>query len=262
MANDIPQEETIVEEVVEETPLETPQEETTKEESPADESPEEEETETSVEESVEEEGEKEAPPQISRRKAKRLEKLESLVERLKTAETPVQEQPGIDYRELLDTEPEVYDQLDAKTQEYGTGRYNAGLEQAKAIQFHTRLEIDAPKVEAKYPQFDKESTEFNPAIANAINQWYLSAVGYDPKTERPANANVRYLEFVEGIMELADNMATAKTSNTRKNIAKQAGSTGLRPDGSSAKTLNLNKDPKDMTDEELSAVISRSLPKN
>lgn len=208
----------------------------------------------------EEEGE-EVPPQMSRRKAKRLEKLEGLVERLKKEETPTKKPEGINYRDMIQADDEVYSQLETKSQEYGQTQYNAGLEQAKSIQFHTRLEIDAPKVESRYPIFDKESPEFNPVVANSINQWYLASVGYDPKTDTVANGKVRYSEFVEGIMELADNMAGQKSVKTTQNIAKQAATTGLRPDGSSAKRLDLTKAPEQMTDDELKAVISQSIKK-
>ena len=267
MADDKPTEE-IQPEETKEVPQEEPEKTKVEEPSPG-ESPQEqlketpEEPKTPTEEpSAGEEGE-EAPPQMSRRKAERLEKLEGLVERLKGPEMkPKAPTDGINYREMLDAEPEVYEQLEAKSQEFGQSQFDAGREQANTIQFHTRLEIDAPKIEAKYPQFDKDSVEFNPAVADAINKWYLATVGYNSQTNSVQNANVRYADFVEGIMELADNMAGVKTTKTASNIAKQAASTGLRPDGSSARGLDLGKAPEDMTDEELNAVISRDLPRD
>lgn len=213
--------------------------------------------------SAEEEVENVDPQPMSRRKAKRLEKLEGLVQRLRGAEPPkTQPDSGINYRDMIQADDDVYQQLEQASQTYGQQQYQQGLQEAKAIQFHTRLEIDAPRVEAKYAQFNKESSEFNPAMADAINQWYLASVGFDAKTGYVANPNVRYAEFVEGIMELADTMASTKTAKTTQNIAKQAASTGLRPDGSSAKPLNLNKAPHEMTNEELNAAISGSLPRD
>lgn len=259
-----------LEEPVAET-QEEPKEEK-KEESPADKSVEEaqEETPEGQEEvpetpetpEIPEIPEEPAETQMSRRKAKRLEKLESLVERLKKPEPPAPKQQGINYSEMIEADAQTLQQLQAKSQEYGQAQYQAGLEQAKLVQFQTRLEIDAPKIESKYPQFNKESTEFNPAMANAVNEWYLATVGYNPATETVQNPNVRYGDFVEGIMELAENMAGVKTQKTVENIAKQAASTGLRPDGSSAKTLDLTKAPEDMTDEELNAAIASAMPRD
>lgn len=201
-------------------------------------------------------------PEMSHRKAKRLEKLEGLVERLKGKPEPAAKTEGIDYRQMIDAPDEVYQQLETKSQEYGQAQFNAGLEEAKSIRFHTRLEIDAPRVEAKYPQFDKNSEEFNPGLANTVNEWYLATVGYDGQSDRVNNPNLRYSDFVEGIMELADNVGTTKAANSVKNIAKQAASTGLRPDGSTVKPMDLSKDPQDMTNEELEAAIGSTMPRD
>lgn len=204
------------------------------------------------------------PQGMSRRKAKRLEKLEGLVQHLRG--TPQQQQQpkpgGVDYQKMIDADPEVYAQLNQVTQSYGQEQFNAGLSAAENVRFHTRLEIDAPRIESKYPQFDKDSPEFNPGLASAVNEWYLATVGYDPQTDSVRNAGVRYANFVEGIMELADAMAGAKTTRTTENIARQAANAGLRPDGSSAKPLNLNKAPQDMSNDELNAAITASMPRD
>jgi Predicted membrane protein len=203
------------------------------------------------------------PDQMSRRKAKRLEKLEGLVERLKGPQSqPQRKTEGIDYRKMIEADDQVYDQLSKASQDYGQQQFNAGLEQASSIQFHTRLELDAPRIESKYPQFDKDASEFNPGLASAVNEWYLATVGFNPETGGVQNANVRYADFVEGIMDLADAMAGARATKTTENIAKQAANAGLRPDGSSAKPLNLNKAPEDMTDEELRAAAKASMPRD
>lgn len=203
------------------------------------------------------------PQGMSRRKAKRLEKLEGLVQHLRG--TPQRPQPtpgGVDYKKMIEADPEVYEQLNQATQSYGQEQYNAGLSAAENVRFHTRLEIDAPRIESKYPQFDKDSPEFNPGLASAVNEWYLATVGYDPQTDSVRNAGVRYANFVEGIMELADAMAGAKTTKTTENIARQAANAGLRPDGSSAKPMNLNKAPEDMTYEELQAAAKATMPRD
>ena len=198
---------------------------------------------------------------VSRRKIERLEKLERLVENLKGKQAPSKADPavGLDYATALDADPEVVKQLEADRQAVAQAQYTSGLEQAKSIQFHTRLEIDAPRVEAKYPQLDKESPDFEPVVANTINQWYLNTVGFDPKTDTVVNPSVRYADFVDGIMELANGLAGDKTTAASKNIAKQAAQTGIRPGGGRTKALDLTKAPSQMTDEELQAVIAQSL---
>lgn len=231
------------------------------------ETPEAEETaEDEVESEVEDEEPEEAveEPKMSRRAEKRIEqlKIKSLIANLKqTNPQGPTIKPGLDYSEKLEAEPEVLQQFEQDRRDYGQQNYQAGLEQAKSIQFHTRLEIDAPKVETKYSVLNPQDKEnFNPAAADAINEMYLSAVGYDKETGTVQNPNIRYSDYIEGIMELAGVVASDKTQKSVKNIAKQAAQTGLRPDGSQAKkSLNLNKAPEQMTDEELDAFISGKL---
>lgn len=217
-----------------------------------------------TEEPEEAEGE-EAPveetPQPSRRENLRIQQL---IQKMKQAPQQ-QEQPkaqGIDYRTALDADDEVYSRLESDRETFGAQQYQQGIKQAESIQFHTRLEIDAPKIASKYKQFDTESPEFNPAVANAVNEWYLATAGFDPNTNQVQNANVRYADFVEGIMEMADEIAGQKVQKATKNIAKQAAKTGVRPDGSRAKRMNLDQAPQNMTDEELAAAISRFMPSN
>ena len=62
-------------------------------------------------------------------------------------------------------------------------------------------------------------------------------------------------------MELVEEIAGQKNAQTVKNVTKQAAQTGLRPDGSSAPRMNLNKAPQDMTMEELYASIGQKPPK-
>ena len=175
---------------------------------------------------------------------------------------------ALDYQTALDADPEVIKQLEEDRKREGDVRYNAGLEQAKTIQFHTRLEVDAPRVEGKYAFLNPSDKEkFDPVRANAMNQLYLNATGYypgDPANGIPEsvqNPNIRYREFVEAQMEFAEALMADRQSQTVKNITQQAAATGLRPDGSSAKRLNLNRNPQDMTMEELYASIGQTPPK-
>ena len=210
-------------------------------------------------ETPEAEAEEEKPP--SRREQLRIQQL---LTKLKDKDTK-SEVPGgveaLDYATALNADPEVVEQLQADRKRYGEELYQRGLQQANSMQFHTRLEIDAPKVEAKYAQLNKESDQFDPAIADALNSAYLQLVGYDERTDTVQNPNIRYADYIEAQFELANALASEKTARTTKNIAKQAAATGLRPDGSTAKRLNLDKAPEDMTVEELQAKIAQSLPK-
>ena len=152
----------------------------------------------------EQKSEEEAPAtQPSRRENLRIQQL---LEKLqKQSQTPAEHKAptGIDYGTALDADPEVIQQLESDRQQVANQSYSEGLEQAKSIQFHTRLEIDAPKVEGKYKQLNPEDKEnFNPALANAVNTWYLQMAGYDQQSGKVANSDIRYAEFVEGIMEL------------------------------------------------------------
>lgn len=242
--------------------------ETPAEESPAAAPTEEVEVEVEVETPAEEpEGEVEEPaveepseePKPSRRENLRIQQIIERARQGEYAPTPTQPQDTLDYAKALDADPETIKALEADRKLYAERQRTDVLKQVEAVQFRTALEIDAPKVETKYKQFDKDSDQFNPAVANAVNQWYLATAGYDAKTNTVSNPNVRYSDFVEGIMELADEMAGEKVAKTTKNIAKQAATTALRPDGSSAKALNLQKDPGSMTKEELDAKIKHDL---
>lgn len=229
---------------------------------PPEEQPEEQEPEAEEPEGEPEKEEPEEEPEEEEQPVSRREKLRivQVLNKRKEAEEQPEKQTNIDYRKMIDADDEVYEKLEKESQSYGAAQYNEGLRKAEAIQFQTRLEMDAPRIEAKYKQFNKDSDEFNPSLADAINTMYLQTVGYDPKTGYVQNDQVRYADYVEGIMELAEAAAGEKIQRSTKNIAKQASQTGIRPDGSTAKRLDLNKAPKEMTDEELDAVIAASLP--
>lgn len=220
------------------------------------------------EEVVEEEGEQteETPePELSPRQEKRVEQINELKLNniLKKVTQQEQTRPdtykGIDYKETISADEQVYETLTRDREQYGKSLQNEALEQTKSIQFHTRLEIDAPKVASKYDMFDPESPNFKPAQAAAINEMYLATVGYDPKTDRVANNNVRYSEYVDGIMELVETTASSKVQESVKNVTKQASQTGIRPGGTTSKKKSNSTIPHEMSDEELDSVISRGL---
>lgn len=176
-------------------------------------------------------------------------------------QTPSQRRDALDYEQALDADPETIKQLQEDRQREGQVQYNEGLKRAEFLDWRTSLKIDSPNVEKKYPILDKTSPEFHPAVADAVNRWYLNMSGFDPQQGSVNNPNISYADFVESYMELVQETAGQRNAQTVKNVARQAAATGLRPDGSSANRLNLNKDPSDMTIEELYASMGQKPPK-
>jgi hypothetical protein len=167
----------------------------------------------------------------------------------------------LDYSQALDADPEVIKQLEADRQASNQAQYNEGLKRAEYLSWETSLKIDNPIVTQKYPILDKDSPEFHPAVANALNSWYLKMSGYDANNQTVTNRSIGYKDFVEANMELVEEIAGQKNAQSVKNIAKQTAATGLRPDGSSAKRLNLNQSEKTMNLDELYAAIGQKRPK-
>ena len=217
-------------------------------------------TEAPEEPEVQEEVKNEEPAP-SRREQLRIQQLLKKYGPPQERPAPSQRPDALNYQEALDADPEVIKQLEADRQATGQSQYNEGLKRAEYLNWNTSLKIDAPQVESKYPVLDPKSPEFHPAAADAINQWYLNMSGFDNATQTVNNPNIGYADFVEGFMELVQETAGQKNAQTVKNVAKQAASTGLRPDGSSAKRMDLSKDASAMTLEELYASIGQKYKK-
>lgn len=190
-------------------------------------------------------------PKVSRRADLRIKKLLEDNKRLRQ-QMDAPSPKGLDYGQALEADLETIAQLEQDRRQATTAAYSEGLKQAQSIQFRTRLEIDTPKIENKFPQLNPNDQQFDPVVADALNTHYLTLVGYDPNTDTVQNANLRYSDFIEAQYELAGALATKKIAQARQNITRQAAVTGLRPDGSAAK-LNLNQDVSQMTDAELEA---------
>jgi hypothetical protein len=259
MADDQIQQEEVQEEEIqqepltEEAPVEEPQEEqpSVETEQPAEEPPAEE--------------QEERP--MSRREQLRVADL------LKKYGPPQTDAPlksdAPNFRDQINADEEVYKTLEETTNQFGQQQYNQGLSQARLLQWETLLKVDDPQVRTQFPQLNPQDKEhFHPALADAMNQKYLQFVGYDPgdpqrgvppTVQRPG---IRYLDFVEAEFEFADELASERQQRTTENIARQAAQTGLRPDGSQAKRLNLNKSAEEMTDEELAAAIDSTMPRD
>lgn len=245
-----------------ETGVEPEPPESTEEETP--EVTEEPEVTEAKDEEKEEPQEEEKPP--SRREQLRIQQLLAKYGEPGNRQAPAPSKTNaLDYNQSLDADPEVIRQLEADRQanieaSYNSGR-NEGLQRAEFIDWRMNLKMDAPTIHNKYPILDKESPEFHPAVADALNSWYLKMVGYDPENQTVANSSISYADFIESNMEMVEEIASQKNVQSAKNIVKQAAATGLRPDGSSAKRLNLNQSEKDMNLDELYAAIGQTRPK-
>ncbi|MCB1712575.1 MAG: hypothetical protein KDH96_08935 [Candidatus Riesia sp.] len=178
------------------------------------------------------------------------------------AQQPPKSSSEMDYSKELNADEELIKQLEADRNATAQRSYEEGLKRADFIEWNTSLRIDAPIVAQKYPILDKNSTEFHPAIADAVNMWYLRMTGYDANSRTVKDPSISYADFVDSYMELVEETAAQKNLKTVKNVAKQAAATGLRPDGSSAKRLNLNQAPEKMSIEELYAAIGQKPPQH
>lgn len=209
-------------------------------------------------EELEEEPEEKKP---SRREQLRVQQLLEKMKQGNPEGQPPKSPDAIDYREMIDADDTVYEQLEKRSTDYGKSQYEAGLRQAETIEWKTGLRIDSPQVAQKYKFLDKNDNEFDPSAADAMSRRYLNTVGYNPGDrskgipETVARPNITWAEFVEAEMELADRLASTRVEKTTKNLKRQAGQTGLRPDGSAVKTKRFE----DMTIEEANAFVNRGL---
>lgn len=227
------------------------------------EEPEQVEPEVTEEEPEAEQPKEEEPKPPSRRETLRIQQI--LAKREQAQQQPLQPaQNPLNYGEALDADPEVIRQLEFDREQYAAQTRQYSVDLNKSMQFRNRLEMDAPKVESKYSFLDKSSPDFDPVRADAMNSLYLESIGFtagNPDEGIPdqiQNPSLRYPDFVEAQMEFAKALMADEQQRSVKNITRQAAQTGLRPDGSSAKSLNLNKAPEDMTDEELQAVLKKA----
>lgn len=248
--NDNNQEEVVAEDVqpseapVTEQEVQPDQEEVQAEETPADEAPEE--------------------PTPSRREQLRVQDLLRKYGPPQRPEAPSQDVPN--FREKIAADEEVYQTLEETAKQYGAQQYDAGQSKAELTTWRRFLQLDESTLRNKYEELNPSSEAYHSALEKTLQQKYLNFVGYIPgdgkAPDRVLNPDVSYLDFVEAEMEFANELATQKAQRTTQNIAKQAATTGLRPDGSTPKRMDLNKDPSEMSDEELEAAISRTMPRD
>jgi hypothetical protein len=217
------------------------------------------EQEEQAEETTEEESEEEEA-KTSPRQNKAIERLTR-----KFAEANRQNvQPQLTQAEKQLIEDGDYDtkELNERFSKYGQEQYEAGLAQAAAQQdsilFMTRLEIDGPKVASKYPFLNKDAKEFDAGIADYINRSYLNAVGFDAKTGKVVNPNIRYEEYADALVEVIDTVSASRSADSQRNIARQAAKTGIRPSGVAKKPYQ-GDDPRRMSAEQLDQAINEGL---
>jgi hypothetical protein len=154
-------------------------------------------------------------------------------------------------------------------EQYASGRTQEVLTQVQTQNWRRFLSYEDREVRAKYPELDKNNTEkFHPALANAMSMRYLRMVGWtpgDPQRGIPESVkipDISYTEFVDSEMEYINEAASLKAAASTNNTTRQVANTGLRPDGSSARAMDLGKAPQDMTNEELEAAINVTMPRD
>lgn len=214
-------------------------------------------------------------PSLTPRQEKRVNQLEQqakelgmnkILDRIQSVrDTPSQRQTAnpLDYRQAIDAPDEVYEQLASDRDAFGQSQYQQGQNDALRVSRLDKWELGA-KID--YPIVADKLSKLAPEDVDVLNREYMqfSGVRYseDGTIQDVANPNISYADFVNARIEQAERLAMRMNLNTQKNVARQAANTGLRPDGTSAKPLNLNKAPQDMTDAELDAFLKRAIPKN
>lgn len=222
-----------------------------------------EETEEEEETPEAEEPEEVEEPQPSRRETLRVQKLLQKYGTPPDIKAPKVE-GTLDYNQALEADEDTIRKFEADRQYASDAAFREGLQQSQLREWERDIKYELPQVKQQYKFLDPNDKEnYNKVAEEALNEKYLRFVGFRPATENtPASVmypDVSYLEFVESEMEFADELANQKVAQTTKNIARQVAKTGLRPDGSRAKSLNLNKAPEKMSDEELDAIINQNL---
>jgi hypothetical protein len=230
-------------------------EETKDEETEESEDSEESEAEETEEQSEEESEEDE--PEPSPRQNKAIERLTK-----KLAEASKQNrQPELTQKEkqMIDEGDYTTEELNEKFSKYGDQRYSEALMQAQqSLGFQTRLEIDAPKVAQKYEILNRNSEKYDPGQTALVGELYLRTVGYDENSGLVQRPDVRYEEFVDGIMEMVEIASAARNANSQRNVAKAAARTGVRPSGEAKKSYS-GSDPRKMSDAQLTSTINDML---
>lgn len=152
-------------------------------------------------------------------------------------------QANNNYNPLDYTQADQFDvtQLEQDRNQFGTYQFAQGAKTAQFFadqdRFMDRLENDNDYVMSKYDVLDPESDKFNADLADRINTRYLRTVGFNEQTGTVRETKLRYKQFVKEYMEDLDTYAASRNANSTRNIASQAAQAGIRPGGSSRKSL-------------------------
>jgi hypothetical protein len=175
---------------------------------------------------------------LERRQAKYIDKLSEKLGNYRTRQTQQTQSSNNQnpYKPIQYGEQEYrIDDLEADRRQYGEMQRQQGLTEAQELtrteMWKDSVERDNDYIDRKYPMLDENSDEFDPDIADIINQQYLSIVGFNGR----AVANpVRYRHFVEAQMEMAERLVASRNAETATNVARQASQTSVKT-GSSAR---------------------------
>lgn len=185
---------------------------------------------------VEEEQEQELTPRQQKRVEQIQEmKLNKILENVTGSKTIAEKQSTynpLDYTQAIEADKEVVDQLASDREQYGQQRYAEGLQQVQYMQWQNNIRFDLPLVKEKLDQLP-------PAVARAIDREYLLYSGADVEKGVVTNPNISYAEFVDAQIEKAELIASVKSVDSQKNVAKQAAQTGIRPNGSVNRTSKI-----------------------
>lgn len=238
---------------------ETPTPEPTEEEAGETAEPVEEPVEAVVEEvkEPEENGEEQAPPP-SRREQLRINDLLKKYGPPPEAPRTAPSQDRMDYAQQLEADPEVVKRLEADRQAAAKQAFDEGQQSANQRreydQFYNNIRFDLPLVKDRLDRLDPEDVQ-------ELDDEYLFVTGADTTKGTVKIPNLSYAAWMNARLDQTERLAARMNAQTVKNVAKQAATTGLRPDGSSAKKLNLNQAPQNMSIEELYASIGQTPPK-
>jgi len=182
--------------------------------------------------------EEETTEELSPRQQKRVEqltksKLDSILDRVTQGKAQASTYKPLDYKETIEADEEVINQLSKDREQYATSLQEQTNERITTELWKRDIKTDLALVKDKLDKLD-------PSDARAIDKEYLLYSGYDQERGRVANPTISYAEFVEAQIERAERLASNLNIRTQQNVAKQAAQTGLRPTGGASKATKIS----------------------
>lgn len=179
-----------------------------------------------------------AEEELSPRQQKRVEqlkqsKLDSILDRVTQGKIKDSSYKPLDYKQTIDADDEVINQLSQDREQYATDLQRQTDERLTAELWRRDIKTDLALVKDRMDKLD-------PSDARAIDKEYMLYSGYDPETGRVANPTIGYADFVEAQIERAERLAANLNVRTQKNVAKQVAQTGLRPTGGASKATKIS----------------------